>query len=69
MTEKKPKARSLQFEVLIAAPLEAVWNALTEASELARWFPPVAVGKTGLGEQLLLPWGPEVQWHTPGGGL
>lgn len=64
MTEKKSKTRTIEVEVRIDAPLDAVWKALTEASELARWFPPVAVGKTGLGEELLLSWGPEVQWHT-----
>ena len=64
MTDAKPKKpRSLELEVSIAAPREAVWAALTEPSELARWFPPLAVGKAGPGEMLLLSWGP-IEWRT-----
>jgi uncharacterized protein YndB with AHSA1/START domain len=64
MTVAKPKPRTIELEVRINAPKEAVWKALTEASELARWFPPIATGKPGLGEELLLSWGPELQWRT-----
>ncbi len=58
------KPRTMTLQVRIKAPREAVWRALTEASELARWFPPVASGKPGLGEELCFAWGPELQWHT-----
>lgn len=64
MTQGKRKPRTIEVEVRIEAPVEAVWKALTDASELSRWFPPVAEGKPGLGEPLLLSWGPEMQWHT-----
>jgi len=59
----KPKARIIQLEVRIQAPRDVVWAALTEASELSRWFPPVATGKPGLGEELSFSWG-DLHWHT-----
>lgn len=37
--ETRPQTRSVEMEVEIAAPVEAVWKALTEADELTRWFP------------------------------
>ena len=64
MTPKKAEPRILELDVRVDAPKEAVWKALTEASELARWFPPIAEGKPGLGEELLLSWGPHLQWRT-----
>jgi uncharacterized protein YndB with AHSA1/START domain len=64
VTPSKPKPRTLELEMRIDAPPEAVWRALTEASELARWFPPIAEGKAGLGEELLLSWGPHMEWRT-----
>jgi len=64
VTSQKPKRRTIELQVRIHAPREAVWAALTEASQLARWFPPVASGKAGLGETLTFAWGPEMQWHT-----
>ena len=33
------KTRSLETEMRIDAPIEAVWDALTRAEELVRWFP------------------------------
>jgi uncharacterized protein YndB with AHSA1/START domain len=64
MTPQKPKPRTVEPEVRIDAPQEAVWRALTEANELARWLPPIAAGKPGLGEELLLCWGPHLEWRT-----
>jgi uncharacterized protein YndB with AHSA1/START domain len=64
MTQGRRKPRTIELEVRIDAPVEAVWKALTEASELSRWFPPLAEGKTGLGSELLFSWGPELQWQT-----
>lgn len=40
MTEDESrKTRSIETSIEIDAPIEAVWKALTEASELVRWFP------------------------------
>jgi uncharacterized protein YndB with AHSA1/START domain len=64
MTDPIRKPRVIELEIRIHAPRDAVWAALTEPSELARWFPPIAQGKPGVGEMLLLSWGPEVQWRT-----
>lgn len=65
MTDAKPKKpRTVEVEVSIAAPPEAVWAALTEPAELARWFPPIVAGKAAPGETLLLSWGPGVEWRT-----
>jgi uncharacterized protein YndB with AHSA1/START domain len=33
------KTRSLETEISLAASVEAVWEALTKAEELVRWFP------------------------------
>jgi uncharacterized protein YndB with AHSA1/START domain len=41
----KPKTRSLNAEIEINAPAEAVWKALTDAEELTRWFP-LEAGRT-----------------------
>jgi uncharacterized protein YndB with AHSA1/START domain len=64
MTPKQPKPRTVELDIRIDAPKEAVWRALTEATELARWFPPIAAGKPGLGEELLFSWGPHMEWRT-----
>src|SRR3974390_3186152 len=64
MPSSKPKGRTIEMEVRIRAPREAVWSALTEPFQLAQWFPPVAGGKPGLGEELTFSWGPELQWRT-----
>jgi uncharacterized protein YndB with AHSA1/START domain len=60
--ENKP--RVIELQVTIHAPRGAVWAALSEPSELARWFPPTVEGKPGFGEMLVLSWGPEVHWRT-----
>jgi uncharacterized protein YndB with AHSA1/START domain len=35
----KKDARTIEMSLEIAASPEAVWRALTDAKELARWFP------------------------------
>jgi uncharacterized protein YndB with AHSA1/START domain len=39
MESRKPSTRTLQKRLSIKAPVAAVWKALTDAAELARWFP------------------------------
>jgi uncharacterized protein YndB with AHSA1/START domain len=39
MESPKLSTRTLQKRLAIRAPASAVWKALTEAGELARWFP------------------------------
>jgi uncharacterized protein YndB with AHSA1/START domain len=63
--EASPRpTRSIQLEVTVRAPADAVWSALTDPVELARWFPPVANGSSGVGEKLLISWGPGMEWST-----
>ena len=56
MTEQ-PKTRSVDLEIHIDAPADAVWRALTEPDEISRWFAPVASGTSGLGGQITVSWG------------
>ena len=39
--------RSIETQIEINAPVEAVWKALTDAAELANWFPVKARVKPG----------------------
>lgn len=56
------KTRSVQAEVEIAAPVEAVWRALSEAEELTRWFPPEARVVPGEGGSIRIAW--DGNWAT-----
>jgi len=55
-TQRQPKR--LKREVEIAASPAAVWKALTDAEELARWFPLVARVTPGKDGRVFLSWGP-----------
>ena len=46
-----------EVEIRIAAPVEEVWRALTDAEELARWFPLEARVEPGAGGSVWLSWG------------
>lgn len=48
--------RSAEYVVPIAAPLQAVWKALTDPRELERWFPFTASVTPGLGGHFTLRW-------------
>lgn len=52
------KARVIEETVEIAAPSEAVWRALTDPRELARWFPLEARVVPGEGGEVFMSWGP-----------
>jgi uncharacterized protein YndB with AHSA1/START domain len=56
MTERR--GRALTREIEIAAPVDAVWKALTDAEELTRWFPQFARVQPGAGGRLWRAW----QW-------
>jgi uncharacterized protein YndB with AHSA1/START domain len=50
--------RTQQHEIVIDAPLEAVWKAISEGEELTRWFVEEAsVDKPGVGGTLTFSWG------------
>ncbi len=60
MTEGQGTAgrRPFETEIEINAPVEAVWKALTDATELTRWFPLEAQVTPGLGGRLRWSVGP-----------
>ena len=51
------KPRSHQHEIVIDAPVEAVWKALTDAEELTRWFCEKARVTPGEGGRMWAAWG------------
>ncbi|MCO6438312.1 MAG: SRPBCC domain-containing protein [Phycisphaerae bacterium] len=53
--------RAFEMKVEIDASAEDVWKALTDAKELARWFPLEAQVKPGLNGSIFLSWGPNCQ--------
>jgi uncharacterized protein YndB with AHSA1/START domain len=66
------RAYRLEKEIEIAASFEEVWRALTDARELANWFPLEARVTPGKDGKIFLSWGPECQgeadivaWEAP----
>jgi uncharacterized protein YndB with AHSA1/START domain len=57
--------RSIERELEINAPVEAVWKALTDAEELTRWFPLEARVTPGAGGSMWMSWRNEYQHETP----
>jgi uncharacterized protein YndB with AHSA1/START domain len=55
MTESAKK-RTFETQLEIAAPMEDVWKALTEADELTRWFPLEAKVTPGPGGSVEMGW-------------
>lgn len=51
------ETRSIEVELPIRAPAEAVWKALTDADELRRWFPLDARTEPGEGGTIAVAWG------------
>ena len=49
--------RTQQHEIVIDAPLEAVWKAITDAEELTRWFVQEASVEPGVGGTISISWG------------
>jgi len=58
-------SRTLVRELEIDAPAEAVWEALTDAGELARWFPLQARVEPGAGGSIWMAWGDYWQGTQP----
>lgn len=58
MDKPRPGVASRAYRATfhLAAPADAVWKALTDARELARWFPPSARVEPGEGGQIELDW-------------
>lgn len=58
------KTRKIEKSIEIAAPIEAVWNALTDAEELMRWFPLDARSTPGTGGAIWYSWGPPYEGES-----
>jgi uncharacterized protein YndB with AHSA1/START domain len=65
MTKSEQPLRTIEKSLEIAAPPEAVWKALTDAEELARWFPLFARVKPGVGGSIWISWGKD-WWEDEG---
>ncbi len=57
--------RSIEKEIRILAPVEAVWKALTDGEELTRWFPLEARVTPGEGGHIWMAWKNDWQHSTP----
>ncbi|HXV75142.1 MAG TPA: SRPBCC domain-containing protein, partial [Candidatus Polarisedimenticolaceae bacterium] len=53
----RSETRTVEMEIEIDAPPEAVWKALTDPDELVRWFPIEARVDPGEGGNIFLGWG------------
>lgn len=60
-----PETRDASGEVRIDAPPERVWEALTDARELERWFPLEAEVEPGEGGRIRMSWGSEYDAEMP----
>ena len=54
--------RDIEVSTVVAAPVEAVWRAITEGDRVACWFSPIASGRAGPGGHLTVSWGPGAEW-------
>ncbi|HYC32718.1 MAG TPA: SRPBCC domain-containing protein [Gemmatimonadales bacterium] len=65
MNEAAPRqTRAFRMALDIDAPADAVWRALTDAGELARWFPNSARVTPGVGGTMLWSWDGMWDWET-----
>jgi uncharacterized protein YndB with AHSA1/START domain len=61
MSKTIRKSRSHETRVEIAASPEAVWKAITEADEIAKWFAPVVKVDPGIGGSMFVSFGPGME--------
>jgi len=66
MSPEAPKlgTRLVERELEINAPVEAVWKALAEAEEIARWFSPEALVQPGAGGKVVWIWKDIAEWES-----
>jgi uncharacterized protein YndB with AHSA1/START domain len=57
-------SRSHETRVVINAPIEAVWKAITDPDEMARWFAPKMTVQPSAGGVIVADWGPGLEWKT-----
>jgi uncharacterized protein YndB with AHSA1/START domain len=56
---KRGTTRQQTHEIVIDAPVEAVWKAISDGEELTRWFVEEAEVKPGVGGTISISWGGE----------
>lgn len=56
--DRAGRERVIETTLEIAAPVDAVWKAITDARELERWFPLRARVTPGVGGEVFMSWGP-----------
>jgi uncharacterized protein YndB with AHSA1/START domain len=61
MRERAVATRSIELDVTVEAPVEAVWKALSQGDGLEQWFPPHARVEPGVGGKVWLSWGPGME--------
>ena len=59
------QSRTIETQIEIDAPVDAVWAALSESEELANWFPIKARVKPGAGGSVWSWWADDMQWESP----
>ena len=66
-TTDDPKApqRGVDLTIDIDATLDEVWQALTTAEGIARWFAPYAAVTPGEGGSVSVGWDPKEMWEQP----
>lgn len=57
--------RKHDFTIMVDAPVEEVWRALTEGEKIQQWFAPEAKVEPGEGGSVLLSWGPGMEGKAP----
>jgi uncharacterized protein YndB with AHSA1/START domain len=57
MSDRPAGTRQQEHEIVIDAPIEAVWKAITDADELTRWFVEAAKVVPGVGGTFWISWG------------
>ncbi|MGH9722584.1 MAG: SRPBCC family protein [Bryobacteraceae bacterium] len=56
--------RAHETRIVIDAPIEEVWKALTDANALSRWFAPRMTVEPGAGGFIVADFGPGLEWKT-----
>lgn len=64
VAEPPATTRDIEVSVEIAAPVEAVWRAITEGDQVANWFAPIASANPGEGGHLTVSWGAGAEWTS-----
>jgi len=63
MSKQKDQQRQFTRELVINAPKEAVWKALSDAVEVCQWFAPEAVISGPVGGEVRWKWTNEIVWQ------